>query len=247
MTRLNQIIAVEKGVKAEGESVLTKAYHDLTKVGPWAGIARVYTPKDEEGDRLPAETTLVQLKGEDVLSAVAVGLTRLFDITATKDAGNTVARADVVIDGVTILSQVPVTTLLFLEKKLVDLGTFLSKFPVLDPADTWTFDTGQRIFRADPVETNRTKKILRNHVKAEATDKHPAQVEVYHEDTVVGTWKTTKFSGALEESTVKSLRDRVRRLSEAVKKAREEANSMEVDDVHIGEAVFTYLAWTDED
>jgi hypothetical protein len=34
-------------------------------------------------------------------------------------------------------------------------------------------------------------------VKAEATEKHPAQVEVYHEDVVVGQWKTVKFSGAL--------------------------------------------------
>ena len=47
------------------------------------------------------------------------------------------------------------------------------------------------------MQTLRTKKVPRNHVKAEATEKHPAQVEVYYEDVAVGYWTTVKFSGAL--------------------------------------------------
>ncbi|WP_428957788.1 hypothetical protein [Streptomyces sp. cg35] len=47
-TRLNQIIAVEKGVKAKAHQDLTAAHHGLQKTALLAGIARTYQPKDEE-------------------------------------------------------------------------------------------------------------------------------------------------------------------------------------------------------
>lgn len=72
------------------------------------------------------------------------------------------------------------------------------------------------------MRTVRTKKVPRNHVKAEATDKHPAQVDVYYEDVPVGYWTTVKFSGALPARRVNELLDRVEKLQQAVKFAREE-------------------------
>jgi hypothetical protein len=91
------------------------------------------------------------------------------------------------------------------------------------------------------MQTIKTKKIPRNHVKAEATEKHPAQVEVYYEDVVVGTWRTIKFSGALPASRVNELLNRVEKLQEAVKFAREEANNLEVTEPKVGAKVFQYL------
>ena len=81
----------------------------------------------------------------------------------------------------------------------------------------------------------------RNHVKAEATEKHPAQVEVYYEDVAVGYWTTVKFSGALPAQRVNELLERVEKLQHAVKFAREEANGTEVTDQRVGDAVFGYL------
>ena len=123
----------------------------------------------------------------------------------------------------------PVTYLLFLEKQLVDLHTFVKKLPVLDAAESWTFDESADCYATEPVQTVRTKKVPRNHVKAEATEKHPAQVEVYYEDVTVGYWKTVKFSGALPAKRVNELLERVEKLQQAVKFAREEANGTEVD------------------
>lgn len=243
MTKLNQIIAIEKGAKAESQRALTVAYHDLQRSAQWSGIARQYSPKDEEGEQLPPESTKVQVRGEPLLDGVAKALARLFDITATKDAGNTVAKADVVVDGVTILSDLSVPTLLYLEKQLVDLNTFIGKLPVLDPAENWSEDPNTSTYRADTTETTRTKKIPRNHIKAPATDKHPAQVEVYTEDVTVGYWKTTKFSGAFPQARIDDLKARVSKLAAAVKMAREEANGTVVTDKPIGEAIFAYLGW----
>lgn len=241
MTKLNQIIAVEKGAKSRSQRELTDAYHRIQKPALLAGISRTYRPRDEDGEALPPESTRVQVKAEAVLKDAAESLTRLFDVVATKEWANTEAAADVVVDGTTILSQVPVPYLLFLEKQLTDLKAFIDKLPTLDAAETWTFDEGQDVWRSDEVDTARTKKIPRNHVKYEATEKHPAQVEMYYEDVVVGTWTKVAFSGALPARRVNELRERVDRLQDAVKQAREEANNIEVDNKRVGAAVFAYL------
>jgi hypothetical protein len=241
MPRLNQIVAIEKGVKSQSLRELTDAHQLLQKPALLAGISRTYRPRDEEGEQLPPEATKVQVKTDEVIRRTADILTRLFDVTATKDWANGLAKADVVVDGQTLLAQVPITYLLFLEKQLVDLHTFIKKLPVLDASETWTMDTSSDTWATEPVQTSRTKKIPRNHVKAEATEHHPAQVEVYYEDVVVGYWRTVKFSGALPARRVNELAERVERLQEAVKFAREEANNLEVDDQNVGDKVFQYL------
>ncbi len=183
----------------------------------------------------------MQIKAEDALRATAGTLTRLFDVTATKDWANRSAVADVVVDGTVLLPQVPVPYLLFLEKQLTDLHTFVRKLPVLDASESWNLDASTDSWKTDPVRTIRTKKVPRNHVKAEATEKHPAQVEVYYEDVPVGYWTTVKFSGALPARRVNELLDRVEKLQQSVKFAREEANNTEVTDQRVGDAVFGYL------
>jgi hypothetical protein len=241
MTKLNQIIAVEKGVKGKSFQELTEAHHAVQKTALLSGISRTYQPKDEEGEQLPPEATRVQIKAEEVLRRTAATLARLFDVTATKDWANCVAKADVAVDGRTLVKDAPVSYLLFLEKQLTDLHTFVRKLPVLDAAESWTHDPSTDAWKTEPVKTIKTKKTPRNHVKAEATEKHPAQVDVYYEDIPVGYWTTVKFSGALQAARVNELLERVETLQAAVKYAREEANGTVVTDQHVGDAVFGYL------
>ncbi len=212
MTKLNQIIAVEKGVKSKSLQDITAAHHKVQKPALLAGISRTYQPKDEEGEQLPPESARVQIKAEEALREMSASLTRLFDVTATKDWANCSARADVVVDGRTIVTEVPVSYLLFLEKQLTDLHTFVKKLPVLDASESWSLDPSTDLWKTDPVRTIRTKKVPRNHVKAEATDKHPAQVDVYYEDVPIGYWTTVKFSGALPARRVNELLERVEKL-----------------------------------
>jgi hypothetical protein len=241
MTQLNQILAVEKGVKSRTEKDLTAAYHALQRTNALAGLSRTYEPKDEDGDKLPSESTNVQVKVEDVLKDVAQAATNLFDVTFTKEATNTEAKADIVVDGTALLKDVPVTYLLFLEKQLVNLHTLVSKLPTLDPAETWSLNVANGVFETAPTQTTKSKKVPRNWVKAEATDKHPAQVEIFHEDVVVGYWTIRKFSGAVPSTRVTELVDRVEKLQNAVKFAREAANGTEVTDRKAGETIFGYL------
>jgi len=213
----------------------------LQKPAQLAGIARTYRPKDEEGEQFPPEATRVQVKGDGIIRRTLEILTELFDVTATKDWANIHAHADVALDGQVLIKDAPVSYLLFLEKQLVDLHTFVKKLPVLDASESWTFDASADSYATEPMQTVRTKKIPRNHVKAEATDKHPAQVEVYYEDVVVGYWRTVKFSGALPAQRVNELLTRVERLQQAVKYAREEANNTEVTEQKVGAQLLGYL------
>lgn len=242
MAKLNQIIAVNKTVRADTNRVVTDAYHVLQKGPLLTGLTRVYRPRGEDGEQLPGEASRVQVRVPEVMDTVKAALVKLFDLTATLDTTNQVAKADIVLaDGTILVERVPVSTLLFVEKQLVDIRTLVMKLPLLDPAEIWSESTEEGVWSADPVFTVRTKKIPRNHVKAEATDKHPAQVELYYEDVVVGDWTTMKFSGAVPQKEVKAMLARVSELTEAVKQAREHANNTPVVDCKVGEPILSYV------
>jgi len=241
MSKLCQIVAVEKSVKNKAHQGLTEAYQKVQKSALLTGISRVYRPNDESGEQLPAESTRVQLNAQDVLKDVAKVLTELFDVTACKDYTNCFAHADVSVGEVVFAKDVPITYLLFLEKKLTDVHTFVSKLPTLDPSEEWTFDSNVGAFVSKPSETVKTKKVFVPLLLAPATDKHPAQVKEGFEDKTVGVWKTVKFSGAMPAQKVADMLERVERLQKAVKFAREECNTREVEQVKVGEKIFTYL------
>lgn len=241
MSKLNQIIAVTAGKKSRSQKAITEVYHQLQKPALLDGIARTYRPKDEDGEKLPAERKHVQVKVKDAVVKVKGELADLFDVVATQDYANCVAKADVKVDGVVLLEKVPVTYLLFLEKQLVDLGTFVEKLPTLDPAESWKYSQEADAYASDPYETIKTRKALKNHIKADATKEHPAQVETYSEDVVVGYWTTVKFSGAVHSKERNDMLERVRKLQESVKVAREEANSTEVQTVKLGAKVLDFV------
>lgn len=241
MAQLHQIIALEKGVKARTAAELAEAAQRLAKTELLAGIARTYQPRDENGEPLPSETKRVQVRASDVLADVRAAMTRLLDITLTKDATNDTARADLVVDGEILAEAVPVTFLLGLEKRVAELLAFVSRLPVLDPGEEWTYDSVTDAWRTEPVKTVRPQKLPRVLTLAAATERHPAQTQVYTEDVPIGDWTTVKFSGALPQTEVRQIRERLVKLADAVKVARERANTAPVVDRAIGDTIFSYV------
>jgi hypothetical protein len=244
MTKLNQIIAIEKGVKNQFQEVENKAYHDLDKKQLFVGLSKTYQPDDEDAtdaERLPSESVLVQIKAKDVLKTLTVALTRAIDVTATKDAANTRARADVKLeDGTVLAAGVPVTTLMALEKECEKLTAFVGRIPTLDPATTWTQADGG-VYKSLPVQTKRTKKVPKAHILYPATTEHPAQVQAFTEDIYVGTWTKIEFSGAMSADEIADIQSRLDKLRTAIKFAREEANNIDVTDIHYGAYLLSYL------
>ena len=241
MTKLSQIVAVEPTVKKEADRELTNLYHALQKSDLLQGISRTYRKINDDDPDLPGESKMPQVSIASVLSSVAEQWTRMIDVTATKDWANQSASADVKIDGTTIIASAPVPFLLWMEKQLTDLRTILGKIQTLDPTVEWEYDPNVGSYKSETVTTTRATKIKRNHVLAEATDKHPAQVQVFEEDKIVGYWDTVKFSGALPADKLKLLLERVTELQIAVKTAREEANASDVTQQKVGAKIFDFL------
>jgi len=241
MAKLHQAIAIEKGVKTRVGRFVTEAYKNLQKAPLFDGMTKTYEKRDEDGDDFPAERQLVKFRVDETLQEVAENMTELLDIVATKDYANGSATADVVIDGRVVLSAVPVTHLLFLEKQLVDFNTVIDNLPVLDPAYDWKKDAATGLHKSEPVTTTKTKKVARPIVLYEATEQHPAQTQLIQEDQSIGNWVTVKHSGALTADRKKVLQQKARTLLKAVKFAREDANDTEAPNKSVGDAIFDYL------
>ena len=96
MPKLNQIIAIQAGKKSQAGKTITEAYQTLQKGGLLEGISRTYKPKDDDGEHLPPEKKQVQLRVREAIKGVVESLTELFDIVATQDQANCLAKADVV-------------------------------------------------------------------------------------------------------------------------------------------------------
>lgn len=238
--KLTVILGLLKGAKSRAHVNVSNLHHQSTKAALYAGQIRTYEPREDGGEQRPSESQNVQLRAADVLGELAEQLTRHWDLALWRDEGNTRARADVVVNGVTILKDVPATFLLFLEKQLHDWRTAITKLPTLATDQLWTFDaTG--LHRTEPIKSVSTRKTLRNHVLARATDKHPEQVKTYEEDVPVGDWTTVRLSGALTVPQQRELVERLDDLADAVKTAREQANLVEVDEVKAGDRLFGYL------
>lgn len=239
--RLSQVIAVESGVKNRATASMSEVYKQVQHPALFEGFNKKYQPLAEDSERFPDENKKVQMTALEVINTARRTLSELFDVTATKDYGNTAAKADIAVDGTIIVANVPVPYLLFLEKQLTDLHTLVSKIPVLDSADSWSVDPNSGLHRTEPTKTTRTKKVQKSLVLLPPTDKHPGQAQLITEDQAVGTWDMTKFSGAMPKPSKDALLERIEKLQKAVKFAREEANATSVPERKISNQVFDWL------
>ena len=240
--KLNQLVAIEKSIKTQCGAVLTNAYQAFQKPAQLAGLAKTYASKQEGGDRYPAEQQRVQVRASETIAEVRKALVELVNAVASKDATNCVAKADIVVDGITLAKDVPATQLLWLEKQVTDWKTFISKLPVLDNTEGWDWDPNQNCFSTRPTETARVKKTSEVYViPGTLTDKHPAQVATREETVVEGYWTTIKYSGALPAADVKALFMRVEKLLRAIQTAHQEANMTISTPLEIGDALLGYI------
>lgn len=242
MAKLNQIIAVEKGVKSKVYSELTDLNKVVQKPDLFNGLNKTYEKKDEDGEDLPGEKKRVQFTVDDVLKSVERSITELIEITARKDYTNCEAKADVVIDEVVYVKDAPVSFLLFLEKTFTDIRTFANNLPVLDEAESWKLDNEAGLYKTDPTRTHRTKKVQKAIVLYPHSAEHPAQTQLITEDILAGYWNQVKVSGAWPKSHKQDLVERVDTLLKAIKEAREAANvHEEVSFRDMAGELFAYL------
>lgn len=241
MPEQHQVIAIEKVLKKEAHDSITAIDRALSNATGFFGEVTKYQQSDENSAPQPDRKIPVRFRAKDLLAELREKQIPYLDLVLTKDTGNGVCAADVVVDGVTIAEKVPVPTLIFLEKQLKDLGTLLSRAVTLPPEEDWDQDPNSGLYKTEEVWKNRTEKREESLVLYPATDKFPAQTQLVSRDVVVGKWLTRKVSGALGHKEKTLLVDRIGRLTKAVSKARAEANSMQVENKKMGESLYSYL------
>lgn len=249
---LHVFLALREGVKHRKTELLTALHRASSRADLYEGLTRTYRPRNEDGDQLPPENKNIQLTSSAVLTELVRSVERDWNTMAVIDVGNQSARADVrvptgALDAQqqpvyrTVIRDVPVQFLLYLQRELDDVYKFVRELPTLDPAVRWHWDESVAAYVADPTETHRTRKVLKNHVLYEATDRHPAQVQTFTEDVVDGNWTLLRRSGALPLERKTELLERVAVLRDAVKEARQRAAEEPVDDVDVARPIFEYL------
>jgi hypothetical protein len=240
--KLNQIIAVLPKKKANVDAAKTRVYHKIQKdPHQFMGLIKTYKPKVDGADGVPDQRKSVQYTVNQAVKDFSGCLTELMDVVYSQEESNSKARANIVIDGVTLLENVPVTFLLFLQKQCDDARTFAEKLPTLDSAHEWTYDATSDQYKSETTETNRTSREPYVIKLADPTEHHPEQAEVRERDVVIGTYKSTEFSGKIPEKVKNEMLARITKLQEAVVKAREEANLQEVDQADVGKKILQFM------
>lgn len=243
MGKLHELLAVEPDLKGAAEKIIAETINTFSKKeGHFKSQMRRYQPMEEGGEQFPDENQEMVTTVAKKLEWTQKAVEKYIDAVAQKETSNTTASAVIEIDGRPLISQaLPATLLLALEGRLKQLREVYNAIPTLDPGDKWSWDDKTRTYEAEPAKSFRTKKVMKNHVKAAATEKHPAQVDVYTEDVQVGFWTTRKWSGALTPSEKADLLERVDNLIQAVKRARQRANDCEAAKTQIAGALFSYI------
>ena len=239
---LHQLLAISEGVKSRVNKAKTEIYKTIQKRDLFGGLSKTYRPNSEDGYVYPPESKLTQTNVKDQVTAFTSLLIELFDTITTLDKTNQAAVGNIVVNGTTIAENVPVSSLLFLEKQLTDIVTFFDSLPVLDSAEKWSIDPNTGLYESEVRRTNKTKKITDwKVIEGTLTDKHPAQVKEYSQDINEGVWEQISYSGAIYQTTKQALVSRAQKLLEAVVVAREGANAIEVIPFKIGKDITDYL------
>jgi hypothetical protein len=244
MTQTVQLLAIAGTVATETKARMAQLQAVAGQPGQFEGHARDHEPVlavADGGVKLPSEGKRVRATVEEVLWLAQKALTRHWDLALTLDHANAAAKGDVTFGSVT-LKDMPVGHMLWLSREVEALIKLVAALPELDPAKNWSAEgaePGQ--VRSEPARTPRPEKVPGKFVLYEATEHHPAQVQRLDEDKVTGWWTQVNFSGAIDPKRKQVMLDRLREAWEALKMAREKANTATVTDYKEAEQVFGYV------
>lgn len=244
---LHELLAIESSLKNQSDKVRGQLAETFEKKRHLFGSKVVVFTPNAEGQ--PAETSVesdVQTTVSDELKWIANHLAKAYDVSYQVAEANMSARADVILDDGTILAtSVPATALLELEKRIAELKSLTEAVPTLDPAKGFQSDPTFRlknVFRARDITKTRTTKIKEVLTLAPATDKHPAQCQVYDKDVPTGKVQEQEWSSLITPAAKADLINRVEIVARAVRKARSRANNVTVDNTRtIGAALLGYV------
>jgi len=243
--KLHEVLAVEGELAGVNKRILAETQTTLAKKEDhFLAWHKTYEPKDEDGETFPEEhhemVTTVPAKLAHMFKQIAPYI----DAVAQKERTNQEATADLEVDGVVLAKGLPATFLLGLESKLKDWRAVLDASPTLAPGKKWSKDDGKgkHVWVSEHDDKrNKTQKTVMSKVLYDATPEHPAQIERWNENVIVGWTAQKNWSGMLSPAQKSDMLGRIDKLARAVKQARQRANSAELVKVAIGDKLAEYV------
>lgn len=246
MSHLHELLAVEGDIEKQFNDALSKANNDFNRnLHLFEGSNKKLEMFEDQGYEHPEQTVELSTTVTQRLDTVTAPASRYFDAILQKEATNQTAKADLVVDGVTIGKDLPATFLLGMESRLQKLKMLYTSIPTLPPGELWEVDSTQGegdVYRAarDKI-TFKTAKTFKSKVLYEATEHHPAEIEKWTEQVNVGRHIETRWSGCVPANIKQQWLRRIDRLIEAVKRARQKANRAEVVTAKVGTELFSFI------
>lgn len=247
MGKLHELLAVEGSLENQANKVRSDLMNTFDKKRHLFEEKRVVFKPSVETEREVVETQSdLQSTVKKELAWIQPFLAKALDASYQVAEANTKARADVVLDddaGTVLLTQVPATSLLELEKRVAEIQALVNAVPTLDPAKGFQMDSQrENAYKAREVVKTRTKKTVEVIVKYAATKEHPAQTEMINVDKPIGELREQEWSGLITPADKAELLERVEMVARAVRKARARANEVEVDNARrIGKTILQYV------
>lgn len=248
MGRLHELLAVEGDLQGVAKKVIDETINTFTKkVEHFRGHVKTLSMFDETRNEL--EGGVVERKELvttvcDKLKYMFDNVSPYYDAVLQKEQTNQKAKADLVVNGVTLGKDLPATFLLGLETKLKSIRSAIESIPTLQPGISWESDdvSGTGVYKTKhPVTTYKTEKTIQHKVMYEATKEHPAQLQAWNEDVKIGRYETDNVSGMLTVSEKSMRLKRIDELIRCVKKARQAANNVDIEKASIGKNISNYI------
>jgi hypothetical protein len=232
MAKLHEVLAVMNGGKRDRiNTEINGIFHGKAQTAKsllFHGKSEKYDPISENEQGTQA-TNLPLVNLVDASQRVSDLWIDLADTMATIETGNVKAVAALRDEnGKELTPALPTYFLLPFRKLLIDIRTYIKELDTLDPAVKWAWNSQLGSYSSEPSKKERTKKAKARFVLAEPTDKHPAQVQVYDEDKLVGYITEIRYSTAIPAVRKREMLDAINSLIDRVTKAIEEANRVDV-------------------
>ena len=247
-SKLHEVLAVEGELESQSSKVMTEARQTFTKKGnhfmgfhKWLDMNDDNRKKEEEGATEHREV-VETVKGK--LDWVWKHFGRYLNAVAQKERTNQEARADLMVGDEVLIEAMPATLLLGLESRLKKLRDVYMAVPTHQPGVRWEADAGrgEEVFRAaELVTTQKQEKTIRHKVLVEATEHHPAQIDKWTENIVVGTFKSEIWTSTVSPAQKAEWLGRIDQLLRAVKRARQRANSTEVVSISVNNVLKNFI------
>jgi hypothetical protein len=247
MTKLHEVLAVEANKEGIAKNIMAESVTNFkSKHNLFTGGVKVLTMNEDsdENKALEDANSVVEEMSTTVAKRLSYTEGPIIDwlnVVLQKEATNQTAKADIEVDGVVIATGLPATFLLGLETKLIKVRDVYNEVPTLDPKTVWEKQEDGTHKTKHPDVKTKTQKRPQFRVLYEATKEHPAQVEKWMEEVTVGKYSTNYTSGMMTALAKSEVLGRIDKLIQAVKKARQRANNVDVVKSSVGEELFKYI------